>query len=56
MVEVRIGPNTASAHLKNWRALTRRLGRRVHMDDTVQAIADLLSQQQTADRILAWQP
>lgn len=38
------------AHLKNWRALARHLGRREHMDDTVQAIAGLLSQQQTADR------
>lgn len=43
------------AHLKNWPALTRHLGRREHMDDTVQAIAGLLSQQQTADRIPAWQ-
>ncbi|SCK62551.1 Helix-turn-helix of DDE superfamily endonuclease [Streptomyces sp. AmelKG-D3] len=43
------------AHLKNWRALARHLGRREHMDDTVQAIASLLSQQQTADRILARQ-
>ncbi|WP_405185826.1 transposase [Streptomyces anulatus] len=43
------------AHLKNWRALARYLGRREHMDDTVQAIAGLLSQQQTADRVLAWQ-
>ncbi|MEU5234587.1 transposase family protein [Streptomyces anulatus] len=37
------------AHLKNRRALTRHLDRREHMDDTVQAIAGLLSQQQTAD-------
>ncbi|MET7645869.1 transposase family protein [Streptomyces sp. NPDC005426] len=37
------------AHLKNWRALARHLGRRERMDDTVQAIATLLSQQQTAD-------
>jgi hypothetical protein len=37
------------AHLKNWRALARRLGRREHMGDTVQAIAALLSHQQTAD-------
>ena len=43
------------AHLKNWRALARHLGRREHMDDTAQAIAGLLSQQQTADRVLAWQ-
>ncbi|MFD8286216.1 transposase family protein [Streptomyces solisilvae] len=37
------------AHLKNWRALARYLGRREHMSDTVQAIAGLLSHQQTAD-------
>ncbi|MBT2401756.1 transposase family protein [Streptomyces sp. ISL-100] len=43
------------AHLKNWRALTRHLGRREHMDDTVQAVACLLSHQQTADLLLARQ-
>ncbi|MEU5373910.1 transposase family protein [Streptomyces sp. NPDC005951] len=43
------------AHLKNWRALARYLGRRERMDDTVQAVAGLLSQQQTADRVLARQ-
>ncbi|WP_435296313.1 transposase family protein [Streptomyces sp. YPW6] len=37
------------AHLKNWRALARHLGRRDHMSDTVQAVAGLLSHQQTAD-------
>ncbi|QHY93553.1 Transposase DDE domain protein [Streptomyces sp. S4.7] len=37
------------AHLKNWRALARHLGRREHMSDTVQAIAGLLSHQQGAD-------
>ncbi|MEU8470154.1 transposase family protein [Streptomyces sp. NPDC029006] len=37
------------AHLKNWRALTRHLGRREHMSHTIQAIAGLLSHQQTAD-------
>ncbi|MEQ4605898.1 transposase family protein [Streptomyces cavourensis] len=37
------------AHLKNWRALARHLGRREHMSDTVQAVAGLLSHQQTAD-------
>lgn len=37
------------AHLKNWRALARHLGRREHMSDIVQAIAGLLSHQQTAD-------
>ncbi|MEU0845725.1 transposase family protein [Streptomyces sp. NPDC005962] len=39
------------AHLKNWRALARHLGRREHMSDIVQAVAGLLSQQQTADLI-----
>ncbi|WP_189828577.1 transposase family protein [Streptomyces finlayi] len=37
------------AHLKNWRALARHLGRREHMSDTVQAIAGLLSHQQSID-------
>ncbi|CAN3977539.1 Mobile element protein [Kitasatospora purpeofusca] len=37
------------AHLKNWRALARHLGRREHICDTVQAVAGLLSHQQTAD-------
>ncbi|SDD84358.1 transposase family protein [Streptomyces prasinopilosus] len=37
------------AHLKNWRVLARHLGRREHMNDTVQAVAGLLSHQQTAD-------
>ncbi|MFG3208097.1 transposase family protein [Streptomyces sp. NPDC048192] len=36
------------AHLKNWRALARHLGRREHMSDIVQAVAGLLSHQQTA--------
>ncbi|MEU9322059.1 hypothetical protein [Streptomyces sp. NPDC048295] len=43
------------AHLKNWRALARHLGRREHMDDTVQAVAGPLSQQQTVDLFPAWQ-
>jgi hypothetical protein len=43
------------AHLKNWRTLTRHLGRREHISDTVQAVAGLLSHQQTADRALARQ-
>lgn len=38
------------AHLKNWRALARHLGRREQMSDTIQAIAGLLSHQQTATR------
>nr|WP_252981058.1 transposase [Streptomyces chartreusis] len=36
------------AHLKNWRALARHHGRREHMTDTIQAVAGLLSHQQTA--------
>ncbi|MGW6007638.1 transposase family protein [Streptomyces sp. NPDC055210] len=36
------------AHLKNWRAPTRHLGRREHMSDIVQAVAGPLSHQQTA--------
>ncbi|WP_329271673.1 transposase family protein [Streptomyces sp. NBC_01451] len=43
------------AHLKNWRALARHLGRREHMSDTVQAIAGLLSHQRTADLTSAQQ-
>lgn len=35
------------AHLKNWRALARHHGRREHMSDTVQAVAALVSHQQT---------
>ncbi|MDF3299433.1 transposase [Streptomyces tropicalis] len=41
------------AHLKNWRALARHLGRREHMSDTVQAVAALLSHQQAEDLIPA---
>ncbi|MFI0818540.1 transposase family protein [Streptomyces sp. NPDC021098] len=41
------------AHLKNWRALARHFGRREHTSDTVQAVAALLSHQQTADLIPA---
>ncbi|MER5402468.1 transposase [Streptomyces sp. NPDC002599] len=37
------------AHLKNRRSPARHLGRREHMSYTVQAIAGLLSRQQTAD-------
>ncbi|MET7608737.1 transposase family protein [Streptomyces avermitilis] len=43
------------ARMKNWRALARHLGRREHMSDIVQAIAGLLSHQQTADLTLARQ-
>ncbi|MEU5139416.1 hypothetical protein [Streptomyces sp. NPDC021139] len=37
------------AHLKNWRALARHVGRREHMSDTVRAIAGLVTHQQSAD-------
>ncbi|MFI8419939.1 transposase family protein [Streptomyces sp. NPDC085479] len=37
------------AHMKNWRALARHLGRREHMSDMIQAVAGPLSHQQTAD-------
>ncbi|MFI1159268.1 hypothetical protein [Streptomyces sioyaensis] len=43
------------AHLKNWRALTRHLGRREHMSQTVQAVAGLLPHQQTTDLTSAGQ-
>ncbi|MEE1754493.1 transposase family protein [Streptomyces sp. SP18CS02] len=43
------------AHLKNWRALARHLGRREHASDIVQAVAGPLSHQQTADLIPAQQ-
>ncbi|WP_167537144.1 transposase family protein [Streptomyces venezuelae] len=43
------------AHLKNWRSLTRHLGRREHMSDNVQAVAGLLSHQQIVDLIPARQ-
>ncbi len=39
------------AHLKNWRALARHLGRREHMSNIVQAVTGLLSHQRTADLI-----
>jgi DDE superfamily endonuclease/Helix-turn-helix of DDE superfamily endonuclease len=41
------------AHLKNWRSLSRHLGRREHMSDTVRAVAGLLSLQQTKNLALA---
>ncbi|MEU5489396.1 transposase family protein [Streptomyces sp. NPDC020196] len=37
------------AHLKNWRALARLLGRREHISDTVQAVAGLLPHQPAVD-------
>ncbi|UGQ12054.1 transposase family protein [Yinghuangia sp. ASG 101] len=37
------------AHTKNWRSLTRHLGRREHVSDMVQAVASLLSHQQMTD-------
>ena len=41
------------AHLKNWRSLSRHLGRREHMSHTVQAVAGLLSLQQTKNLLTA---
>ncbi|MFI2078132.1 transposase family protein [Streptomyces triculaminicus] len=38
------------AHLKNWRSLARHHGRHEHLPQTVQAVAALLTAQQTADR------
>ncbi|MEE4543693.1 transposase family protein [Streptomyces sp. V4-01] len=38
------------AHLKNWKALARHHGHRHHLSDTVQAVAVLLSDQQSADQ------
>jgi hypothetical protein len=38
------------AHLKNWRVLARHHGRREHMTHIIQAVAGLLSHQQTATR------
>ncbi|MFL3868825.1 transposase [Streptomyces griseobrunneus] len=35
------------AHLKNWRSLARHHGRREHMSDMIQAVAGLLSHQQS---------
>ncbi|MEH0467279.1 transposase family protein [Streptomyces sp. B21-097] len=51
----RIRVEHSIAHLKNWRALARHLGRRKHMSDIVQAVAGLLSLQQTADLMSARQ-
>ncbi|MEU1266767.1 transposase [Streptomyces cellulosae] len=45
----RIRVEHSIAHLKNWRALTRHLGRREHTSDIDQTVAGLLSHQQTAD-------
>jgi hypothetical protein len=43
----RIRVEHSIAHLKNWRSLSRHLGRREHMSHTIQAVAGLLSLQQT---------
>ncbi|MEV6004673.1 transposase family protein [Streptomyces griseomycini] len=51
----RIRVERGIAHLKNWRALARYLGRREYISDTVQAVAGLLSPQQTADLASAQQ-
>jgi hypothetical protein len=39
------------AHLKNWRSLARHLGRREVLDDSIRAIAGLLSDHQHTDRV-----
>ncbi|PRY37904.1 transposase [Umezawaea tangerina] len=41
------------AHVKNWRSLTRHLGRRETFADTVRAVAGLLSDHQYHDRVEA---
>ena len=37
-------------HLKNWRALSRHLGRREHLDTILRAVAGLISSQERAPR------
>ncbi|NJQ13574.1 transposase [Streptomyces bohaiensis] len=39
------------AHLKNWRALARHLGRGKHVSDTVRVVTGLSSHQRAADLI-----
>ena len=38
------------SHLKNWRALSRHLGRRDHLDTMLPAVAGLVSSQERAPR------
>ena len=38
------------SHLKNWRALSRHLGRRDHLDTILSAVAGLVSSQERASR------
>jgi hypothetical protein len=38
------------SHLKNWRALSRHLGRREHLDTILPAVAGLVSSQERALR------
>ncbi len=45
----RIRITTAPPILKNWWTMARQLGRREHISDAVQALAGMLSHQQTAD-------
>lgn len=49
-----VSRSSAASPTWSW-ALVRHLGRREHMDDSVQAIAGLLSQQQAPDWIMAWE-
>ncbi|WP_238450155.1 transposase [Micromonospora sp. 4G55] len=46
----RVRVEHAIAHLKNWRSLTRHLGRRDSLDTTIRAVAGLLSDHQHTDR------
>ncbi|WP_345593047.1 transposase [Streptomyces marokkonensis] len=45
----RIRVERGLAHLRTARALARPVGRRGHMSDTIQAVAGLLSHQQTVN-------
>src|SRR3954454_15767695 len=38
------------SHLKNWRAMSRHLGRRAHLDTILPAVAGLVSSQEQAPR------
>ena len=47
---VRMPVEHGIAHMKNWRALSRHLGRREVLDETIRAVAGLASSQQRATR------
>ena len=46
----RIRAEHGISHLKNWRALSRHLGRREHLDEIFPAVAGLVSSQERAPR------